>query len=92
MEFKVGDRVRHSGYTIQRARDYWNRCGREPMKSGAKAELDRLTAERGTVIEVCTGDMKKAIRNEPGGAAGMTVRTDSGAVHKSLPYLWELES
>ncbi len=53
--FNVGDRVRHSGSVIQKARDYWLSCGREPMKTGARTDLDKKTSARGTVTAVEQG-------------------------------------
>lgn len=71
----IGDRVRYSGYVTNRARDYWNNCGREPQKSGAKKELDRLVALRGTVMEIL----------DP----GLTVKWDNGSVSNCLSYIVE---
>lgn len=78
--FTVGTRVRWSGYALKSDRDYWLSCDSSSAKSAAKDHLDRKTAERGTV-ESC----------EPGkySAWVVDVRTDSGHLHQSLPYLWE---
>lgn len=71
----VGTRVRHSGYVLRGKRDYWNQCGREPMKSGAKRALDAAIAERGTITEV--------LHN------GYRVQWDNGSVSQCLSYLVE---
>ncbi len=75
--FAVGDRVRHGNDPIRRARDYWLGCGRQPMKSGAKAELDRLSAERGTVTGITQNKY----------AWGVSVRWDSGSQSDCLSYM-----
>lgn len=81
MEFKIGDRVKHSGYVINRKRDYWNSCGREPMKSGAKRALDAAVAERGTVTAILPGDKSRGV------SPGIEVTWDNGTVSKCLSYL-----
>lgn len=75
--FNVGDSVRHSGYVINKVRDYWLNCGREPMKSGAKADLDKKTNARGVVEEIRQGKAAWIVR----------VKWDDGSVHESLPYV-----
>ncbi len=71
-----GDTVKHSHHVTEHARDYWLSCGREPMKSGAKRELDRLTAARGTVTEV----------KHNGHAWAVSVQWDDGPVSSCLPH------
>jgi len=78
--FSVGDRVRNSGLVTQRARDYWNSCGREPMKSGAKQALDECIAARGTVISILPGDYSRGV------SPGIEVAWDDGTVSKCLTY------
>ncbi len=51
---KIGDTVKHSGCVIMRARDYWLSCGRQPMKEGARADLEKKTKARGIVESVRT--------------------------------------
>lgn len=85
MDFKVGDRVKHSGYVLRDKRDYWNRCGREPMKSGAKAALDKAIAERGTITALLIGDRSRGV------SPGLEVEWDSGYVSRCLSYLVEKE-
>ena len=75
MKFKIGDRVRHSGYSLKGLRDYWLSCGRHAQKSAAKDELDRKVAERGTIT---ASDER-----------GCDVRWDSGAVSQCLDYMVE---
>jgi hypothetical protein len=75
MKFKIGDRVRHSGYSLKGLRDYWLSCGREPQKTSAKTELDRKVAERGTIT---AGDERAC-----------HVTWDSGAVSQCLDYMVE---
>ena len=65
-------RVRHSGYVTMQARDYWNNCGSEPAKGRAKDALDRIIAERGTVIDV--------LHN------GYKVQWDNGSVSSCLSH------
>lgn len=77
----IGSTVKRSEYAIMPKRDYWNRCGREPMKSGAKRELDRAIADRGIVIE--------APHKTEHGAMAMKVQMPSGSVESSLAHLWE---
>lgn len=79
--FAVGDRVRRSGYVTQRARDYWNNCGREPMKSGAKAALDKAIADRGTVTELLVGDSSRGV------SPGLAIQWDDGTICSCLPYM-----
>ncbi len=74
----VGQRVRHSGSVIQRKRDYWNSCGREPFKTGAKDALDRAVAERGTVTAILPGDPERGV------SKGLEVKWDSGSVSRCL--------
>lgn len=82
-EFKVGDRVKHSGTVIMRKRDYWNSCGREPMKSGARRALDAAIAERGTVTAILPGDRARGV------SPGLEVTWDGGSVSHCLSYLLE---
>ena len=77
----VGTRVRHSGLVIQRKRDYWNSCGREPMKSGARKALDVAVAERGTVTAILPGDSSRGV------SPGLEVTWDSGSVCRCLSYM-----
>ena len=79
--FTIGQRVRHSGYVLQRKRDYWNNCGSEPSKSGAKRALDEATAERGTVSAILSGDAKRGV------SPGLEVTWDSGSVCRCLSHL-----
>ena len=72
--YQIGDRVKHSGTVIMRKRDYWNSCGREPMKSGARRELDRAIAERGTVTGLLTADPDRGV------AAGLAACRMSSSV------------
>lgn len=81
--FSVGQRVKHSGSVIQRKRDYWNSCGREPMKSGARKALDEAVAERGTVTAILAGDPSRGV------SPGLEVTWDGGSVHRCLSYLVE---
>ena len=83
MSFKVGQRVKHSGYVINKKRDYWNSCGREPMKSGARKALDQAVSERGTVTALLDGDSTRGV------SPGLEVTWDSGSVHRCLSYLVE---
>jgi hypothetical protein len=77
--FNVGDKIRHSGYVIQRARDYWLKCGREPMKSGAKADLDKKTNARGIVKGI----------NKNRNAWSVFTEWQDGHVSDSLSYMLE---
>lgn len=79
----VGDRVKHSGHVINRKRDYWNQCGREPMKSGAKDALEKAVAERGTITAILVGDSSRGV------SPGLEVKWDSGSVSRCLSYLVE---
>lgn len=78
MDYTVGQRVRHSAYVLQRKRDYWNCCGREPMKSAAKKDLDRATAEFGTVTAILSGDPARGV------SPGLRVQWDGGSVTECL--------
>lgn len=78
--FTVGQRVKHSGYVIQQKRDYWNSCGREPMKSGARRALDEAIAERGTVTAILEGDPSRGV------SPGIEVTWDSGSISRCLDY------
>jgi hypothetical protein len=69
----AGQRVRHSGHVTMRARDYWCSLGDYARKTRAKDELERLIAERGTILEV--------LHN------GFKVQWDSGSVSSCLGYL-----
>ena len=80
----VGDRVRHSGHVIQKKRDYWNQCGREPMKSGAKRALDEAVAERGTITAILPGDSDRGV------SPGIEVKWDNGSVSRCLAYRVEV--
>ena len=79
--FTVGQRVRHSAHVLARKRDYWNSCGREPMKSGAKTALDKAIAERGTVTAILAGDSERGV------SPGIEVTWDFGSVSRCLDYL-----
>jgi hypothetical protein len=83
MQFTVGQRVKHSGRVIQDKRDYWNRCGREPMKSGAKRALDAAVLERGHVTAILAGDPARGV------SPGLEITWASGVVSRCLSYLVE---
>jgi hypothetical protein len=80
MSFFVGQAVKPSEYQIRPARDYWLNCGREPMKSGAKAALERLKSLRGVVIAINDGKYAKGI---------LTISLSDGCVVRSMPSQWE---
>lgn len=71
----------HSGHVIQRKRDYWNSCGREPMKSGARKALDDAIAARGTVTALLAGDSSRGV------SPGLEITWDSGIVSRCLSYM-----
>lgn len=75
--FKVGDRVKWSGSVLRSKRDYWLGLGREPMKSCAKRELDKATAQRGTVTAILSFGVEVKLDDEQG-------------THRSLTHLWQL--
>ena len=77
----IGTRVQNSGYVTNRARDYWNSCGREPMKSRAKRALDDAIAKRGTVTAILTGDDSRGV------SPGLEIKWDDGSTSKCLSYL-----
>jgi hypothetical protein len=81
LTFQVGTRVGHSGAVIQRKRDYWCQCGREPMKSGAKDALDKAIADRGTVTAILPGDPARGV------SPGLEVTWDDGCVSRCLSYM-----
>lgn len=85
MSFTVGQRVKHSGRVIQEKRDYWNRCGREPMKSGARQALDKAVAERGTVSALLPGDPSRGV------SPGLEITWDNGSTSRCLSYLVEAD-
>lgn len=74
--FAVGDTVGHSNHVLQRARDYFQSCGREPMRSGAEKDLKKKQAARGKVT-AC----------RPGPCAPWVVRVewDDKSVSECLP-------
>ena len=81
---KKGDRVMWAGYAVQKECDYWLGLGRGPMKSEAKKKMERVSAQRGTVVEV--GKTKQ-------GYDTVTVKMDDEAsVHNALPYWFEVVS
>lgn len=83
MAFAIGQRVKHSGHVINKKCDYWNSCGREPMKSGAKRALEEAVAERGTVTAILPGDPDRGV------SPGIEVKWDGGSVSRCLSYLVE---
>lgn len=82
--FNVGNRVKHSGHVINKKRDYWNSCGREPMKSGARNALDKAVAERGTVTAILPADAGRHV------SPGIEVTWDGGGISRCLDYLVDL--
>lgn len=74
---KIGDRVKYTEYVLRPKRDYWLSCGREPAKSNAKQWYEDAKAVHGTITDVSP--------------KGIEVTTDTGSVHQSLTYLWELD-
>jgi hypothetical protein len=81
MQFSIGDKVKHSGHVLNKKRDYWNSCGREPMKSGARRALDAAIAERGIVTAILPGDSSRGV------SPGIEVTWDGGSVSRCLSYL-----
>lgn len=80
--FEIGDCVRPSGYVINKARDYWLNCDREPMKSGAKKQLDYVTDKRGEVISISPEN-----RNIQKNAQSVIIKWNDSTMSDSLPYL-----
>jgi len=80
---KAGDRVRHSGYVINRLRDRWNTAGGHNEKRAAKDYLDAKSAERGTVTGISKGRFTAEI---------VAVDWDNGQQCTCLPYLLEVVS
>lgn len=80
MPFKIGQRVKHSGPVIQRARDYWNNQGREPQKSGARKALDEAVAQRGTITALLPGDGARGV------SPGLQITWDNGSLSNCLSY------
>ncbi len=78
--FKIGDKVKNSGYVINKKRDYWNSCGREPMKSGARTALDEAIAARGVITAILPA-------KESYISPGIEVKWDCGSVSRCLDYL-----
>ena len=70
---EIGTRVRHSGYVVNRKREYWNQQGRQPAKDLARHALDVCVAERGTITAI--------LKN------GLEVTWDSGSVSHCLDYM-----
>lgn len=70
---EIGTRVKLSEYAIRPKRDWWNQCGREPMKTGARDALDKAIAQRGTIIE--------------SDSTGVTVQWDNGIKSDCLSYM-----
>lgn len=75
--FAAHDIVGHGESVIRSANDYFQSCGREPMRSGAEADLKKKIAARG-VVESC----------EPGPCAPwvVSVRWTDGTVSQCLPH------
>ena len=75
--FTIGQTVGHSDAVIQRARDYLCNCGREPMRSGAAADLEKKIAARG-LVHAC----------ERGAHAPWVVKVswNDGTVSECLPH------
>lgn len=80
LKFKAGDRIRYSQLRLKPARDWWLSRGRWSEKSAAKDELDKLTAERGTVLESFVNRF---------GARVVKYRMDSGAEGEGMDYNFE---
>lgn len=78
---RIGDKVKHGGGVIERKRDYWNQCGREPHKSGARKALDDAIAERGTITGILTADFVK------GTSDGYEVLWDNGSTCKCMTHM-----
>lgn len=74
--FTVGARVRYSDAAIEPKRDYWNNCGREPMKAGARRALEDAIAARGTITSIVEGKF----------AMTASVRWDDGRETVGLLY------
>lgn len=75
--FAVGDAVGHSDDVIRRARDYFLSCGREPMRSGAEADLQKKQAARGTVTACLPGTHTPWV---------VEVTWEDGSKSSCLPY------
>lgn len=76
-ETPIGTRVKSSGDALRPTRDWWLGCGRASSKSAAKAELDRKTARRGTLIAIEQGKY----------ALGFRVAWDDGGESCGLSYM-----
>ena len=80
MNFKIGDRVRQSGYALRPYKDSWLNEGREPSKGYKKDAYDKLLAERGTVTAILPGNPAKYI------SPGIEVKWDHGSISHCLDY------
>jgi hypothetical protein len=79
--FKVNDKVGRGACVLSRARDYWCSQGREPMKSGAKAALDKAIADRGVVTKLLLPDASRGV------SPGVEVTWVDGTISRSLDYM-----
>ncbi len=76
--FPVGCVVRNSGSVVQRARDEWQACGREPNKSRYKEHFEHVRDERGTVTAHLPGDPSRGV------SPGVEVTWADGHVSRCL--------
>ena len=81
---KIGDRVKQSGYALQRKRDYWQSLGRESTKSSAKRAYEAACNVRGTITGILEANRSRGI------AGGFEVTWDNNTVSRCLGYRIEL--
>jgi hypothetical protein len=78
--FQPGQRVKPSEYSLRPARDSWLRAGSSQLKTAYLNEYEKRKATMGTVVSCEKGKY----------GYGVQVKTDAGAVHGSMPDLWEV--
>jgi len=78
--FQPGQRVKPSEYSLRPARDSWLRAGSSQLKTAYLNEYEKRKATMGTVVSCEKGKYGFTVE----------VKTDAGAVHSSMPDLWEV--
>lgn len=76
--FKIGDRVKHSGYATRGLHDAWCNAGDYTRKANYRAALDKMYAERGTVTAIIAAVPSRHV------ASGVEVTWDHGSISRGF--------
>jgi len=81
----LNKRVKRSWRSLRTLWDRYHSCGTLSRKNALKAEFDKQSAERGTVVKILEENPQRGV------CAGLEINWDAGYVSKCLPYMVDID-